>query len=120
MTTVGVEERVWRHTRFGDKGDKYVTVIIDLTPARTKTEHVEVEATWGIYQRMIAAYREPDKKLGKQMMQAVIDTITTGVPTALVEIRSPTGGQLIWSPTRTPLGNQPGSRMGGRFTSFVV
>lgn len=44
---------------------------------------------------MIAAYREPDKKLGKQMMQAVIDTITTGVPTALVEIRSPTGGQLI-------------------------
>jgi transposase len=24
-------------------------------------EHVEVEATWGIYQRMIAAYREPDR-----------------------------------------------------------
>ena len=23
-------------------------------------EHVQVEATWGIYQRMIAAYREPD------------------------------------------------------------
>jgi hypothetical protein len=23
-------------------------------------EHVEVEATWGIYQRMIAAYRHPD------------------------------------------------------------
>ena len=23
--------------------------------------HVEVEATWGIYQRMIAAYREPDR-----------------------------------------------------------
>jgi transposase len=29
------------------------------------SEHVEVEATWGIYQRMIAAYREPDKKHGK-------------------------------------------------------
>ena len=25
-------------------------------------EHVEVEATWGIYQRMIAAYREPDRE----------------------------------------------------------
>ena len=25
-------------------------------------EHVEVEATWGIYQRMVAAYREPDRK----------------------------------------------------------
>ena len=206
VTTLGVDEHVWRHTRFGDK---YVAVIIDLTPAREKTgparlldmvqgrskavfkqwladrpeewgngievvamdgftgfktaaaeelpdavlvmdpfhvvrlagdaldvcrrrvqqnlfgrrgmkgdplyqarrtlhtgdklltdrqrirlealftaeERVEVEATWGIYQRMIAAYREPDKKLGKQMMQAVIDAVTTSVPAALVEIR---------------------------------
>ena len=206
VTTLGVDEHVWRHTRFGDK---YVTVIIDLTPARNKTgparlldmvegrskavfkqwlaarptqwskrivvvamdgfsgfktaaaeelpdavpvmdpfhvvrlagdaldvcrrrvqqdlfgrrgmkgdllyqtrrtlhtgdelltdrqrtrlealfaadEHVEVEATWGIYQRMISAYREPDKKLGKQKMKAVIDAVSTGVPTALVELR---------------------------------
>jgi hypothetical protein len=34
VTTIGVDEHVWRHTRFGDK---YVTVIIDLTPARNKT-----------------------------------------------------------------------------------
>ena len=34
VTTLGVDEHVWRHTRFGDK---YVTVIIDLTPAREKT-----------------------------------------------------------------------------------
>ncbi|MCK3771291.1 ISL3 family transposase [Microbacterium aerolatum] len=206
VTTIGVDEHVWRHTRFGDK---YVTVIIDLTPNRNKTgpaklldmvegrskavfkqwlaarpkqwrdrievvamdgftgfktaaaeelpdaisvmdpfhvvglagdaldvcrrrvqqdllgrrgmkgdplyqarrtlhtgdklltdrqrirlealfaaeEHVEVEATWGIYQRMIAAYREPDKTTGKQMMQDLIDAVTSGVPTALVEIR---------------------------------
>ncbi|THJ64003.1 ISL3 family transposase, partial [Arthrobacter echini] len=50
-------------------------------------EHLEVEATWGIYQRIVAAYRHPDKKKGKEMMQAVIDAVTTGVPTALVEIR---------------------------------
>lgn len=50
-------------------------------------EHVEVEATWGIYQRMIIAYREPDKKLGKKLMQAVIDSVTAGVPGALVEVR---------------------------------
>ncbi|WP_345187475.1 ISL3 family transposase, partial [Microbacterium panaciterrae] len=49
-------------------------------------EHVEVEATWGIYQRLIVAYREPDKKLGKQLMQAVIDSVTAGVPAALVEV----------------------------------
>lgn len=34
VTAIGVDEHVWRHTRFGDK---YVTVIIDLTPAREKT-----------------------------------------------------------------------------------
>ncbi|MBU5181892.1 ISL3 family transposase, partial [Cutibacterium acnes] len=195
VTTIGVDEHVWRHTR---KGDKYVTVIIDLTPNRNKTgparlldmvegrskavfkdwlagrpkewskqievvamdgftgfktaaavpvmdpfhvvrlagdgldrcrqrvqqatlghrgragdplykarrtlhtggglltdkqrdrltalfaaeQHVEVEAAWGIYQRVIAAYREPDKDKGKQMMQAVIDAVTTGVPAA--------------------------------------
>jgi hypothetical protein len=26
-------------------------------------EHVEVEATWGIYQRMITAYRDPTANL---------------------------------------------------------
>lgn len=34
VTTIGVDEHVWRHTRLGDK---YVTVIIDLAPAREKT-----------------------------------------------------------------------------------
>ena len=33
-------------------------------------EHAEVEATWGIYQRMIAAYRDPDRKTGRTMMAA--------------------------------------------------
>ena len=206
VAVIGVDEHVWRHTRFGDK---YVTVIIDLTPARDKTgparlldmvegrskaafkqwltdrppawrekievvamdgftgfktaaaeelpdavpvmdpfhvvrlagdavdrcrqrvqhdtlghrgrsgdplygarrtlhtgddlltdkqrarlralfaveEHVEVEATWGIYQRVIAAYREPDKTKGKAMMRAVIDSVATGVPAALKELR---------------------------------
>ncbi|MBN9176439.1 MAG: ISL3 family transposase [Microbacterium sp.] len=206
VTTIGVDEHVWRHTRLGDK---YVTVIIDLTPARNKTgparlldmvegrskavfkqwlaarpkewakaievvamdgfagfktaaaeelphavpvmdlfhvvrlagdaldvcrrrvqqdttghrglkgdplykarrtlhtgaslltdrqrtrldavfaseEHVEVEATWGIYQRIVAGYREPGKQKGKTMMRAVIDAITGGVPAALVEVR---------------------------------
>jgi transposase len=50
-------------------------------------EHVEVEATSGIYQRIVAAYREPNKKRGKQMMQAVINADTSGVPTALTEVR---------------------------------
>ena len=38
--------------------DKQAQRLTDLFAA---DEHVEVEATWGIYQRMIAAYREPDR-----------------------------------------------------------
>jgi len=34
VTVIGVDEHVWRHTRLGDK---YVTVIIDLTPIRDGT-----------------------------------------------------------------------------------
>ena len=34
VRVIGVDEHVWRHTR---RGDKYVTVIIDLTPTRNKT-----------------------------------------------------------------------------------
>ena len=34
VKVVGVDEHAWRHTR---RGDKYVTVIIDLTPVRDGT-----------------------------------------------------------------------------------
>jgi transposase len=50
-------------------------------------EHVEVEATWGIYQRIVAAYREPDKNKAKEMMRAAIDSVSNGVPTMLTEVR---------------------------------
>ena len=48
--------------------------------------HVQVEATWGIYQRIIAAYRDPDRQAGKAEMRAVIDAISRGVPAALSEL----------------------------------
>jgi len=49
-------------------------------------EHVEVEATWGIYQRMIGAYREPDRAKGRQLMAALIESVSHGVPAALSEV----------------------------------
>ncbi|SPD85953.1 transposase [Micropruina glycogenica] len=49
-------------------------------------EHVEVEATWGIYQRMIGAYREPDRARGRQLMHGVIESLSSGVPAALTEL----------------------------------
>src|SRR5215217_7870658 len=48
--------------------------------------HVEVEATWGIYQRMIAAYRQPDRATGRKLMQQVIQTVSHGVPGPLKEV----------------------------------
>ncbi|MBG6185113.1 transposase, partial [Arthrobacter sp. CAN_A214] len=50
--------------------------------------HVEVEASWGIYQRMVAAYREPDRPKGRELMQEVIKSVSTGVPNALTELRT--------------------------------
>ena len=57
-----------------------------LTALFKVDEHVEVEATWGIYQRMIAAYREPDRKQGRTLMEQLIASLSSGVPTTLTEI----------------------------------
>jgi len=144
---IGVDEHVWRHTRRGD--NKFVTVIIDLTPVRcgsgrarlagdaldrcrqriqdthghrgrtndplyrarrtlhtgadllttkqkdrltalfTADEHVQVEATWGIYQRMITAYREPDRTRGRTLMTKLIESVRDGVPRTLTELVTP-------------------------------
>jgi transposase len=207
VTCVGVDEHVWRHTRHGDQ---YVTVIIDLTPTRTKTgtsrllavvegrskqafkswleaqtdsfrdqveivamdgftgyksaaveaidsvitvmdpfhvvalvgdkldhcrqrvqqdtlghrgrsgdplygirrvartraallttkqqhrlakvladqRHVAFEVTWSVYQEVIDAYQAPDPVEGKKIMTQLIDSLKTGVPTGLDELRS--------------------------------
>ena len=57
-----------------------------LTALFNDDAHVEVEATWGIYQRMIAAYRHQDRRRGRELMASLIESVSTGVPTALVEI----------------------------------
>jgi hypothetical protein len=49
-------------------------------------EHVEVQATWGIYQRMIGAYRESDPKRGRDLMAKLIDSVSRGVPAPLIEV----------------------------------
>jgi transposase len=53
-------------------------------------EHVEVEATWGIYQRMLHAYREPDREL----MSKLIESVSNGVPRPLDGDRHPLGRAL--------------------------
>ncbi len=45
-----------------------------------------MEATWGIYQKIVAAYRDPDPKAGRAQLAHVIEVISRGVPAALAEI----------------------------------
>jgi transposase len=49
-------------------------------------EHVQVEATWGVYQQMISAYREPDRTKGRELMTKLIKTVSQGVPSTLSEV----------------------------------
>ncbi len=50
--------------------------------------HVEVEATWDIYQRMIAAYRHEDRRRGRELMTNLIGSLSSGIPKALVELKT--------------------------------
>ena len=48
-------------------------------------EHLAVKVAWLIYQRIIAAYSQPDRRRGKTTMTKFIDPLRHGVPTALEE-----------------------------------
>ncbi|SDZ00277.1 Transposase [Modestobacter sp. DSM 44400] len=58
-----------------------------LTALFTGDDHVQVQATWSIYQKMINAYRDPDRSRGKATMTTLIAALRSGVPAALVELR---------------------------------
>ena len=54
----------------------------------TSDDHVEVEATWSIYQKIIAAYRDPSRTEGKKQLQEVITSLRRAVPKQLTELIS--------------------------------
>ncbi|QMS56372.1 hypothetical protein CIB50_0002422 [Kocuria varians] len=71
------------HTGAGLLTDKQITRLNDLF---ADDAHVEVEATWGIYQRMIAAYRHEDRRQGRELMVRIIESLSAGVPKVLTEV----------------------------------
>ncbi|WP_126412662.1 ISL3 family transposase [Acidipropionibacterium jensenii] len=73
------------HTGAGLLTDTQQTRLQDLS---ADDDHAAVEATWGVYQRMVTAYREPDRGLGKFVMGRLIDSLASGVPAVLVELRT--------------------------------
>jgi len=53
----------------------------------TDERHIQVEVTWGVYQQMVAAYREPNRLKGRRLMRQVIAAISHGVPKELGELK---------------------------------
>jgi len=48
--------------------------------------HLQVQAAWGIYQRIVAAYRQPDRAAGKAELTNIIAALSNGVPKPLTEL----------------------------------
>ena len=57
-----------------------------LTTVFADDNHLAVQVTWSVYQRIIAAYSHPDRRRGKTMLSAIIDTLRRGVPAVLEEL----------------------------------
>lgn len=50
-------------------------------------DHAEVEATWGVYQTMIDAYRHGNREAGRAALEKLIASLRIGVPDVLIELR---------------------------------
>jgi transposase len=57
-----------------------------LTAVFADDAHVEVEATWLFYQRIVAAYRDPDRVAAKTSLTQIINELRAGVPKMLTEL----------------------------------
>jgi transposase len=65
---------------------------------------------------MIAAYREPDRERGRELMRHLIDSISRGVPAALTEVI--TLGRTLTKRAADILAyfDRPGTSLRARFT----
>jgi transposase len=57
-------------------------------------EHLAVKVAWLIYQKIIAAYADPNRRRGKKAMSRLIESIRRGVPAGLQEIAQL--GRTLW------------------------
>ena len=83
VTTVGVDEHLWWHTR---NGDNYLTVIIDLTPTRTRTGPSRLLAVLeGRSKQAFKSWLEAQTKAFRDRVEIVAMDGFTGYKTAAVE-----------------------------------
>ena len=65
-----------------------------LTSVLDAEEHIAVKVAYVIYQKIIAAYADPNRRRGKQAMAALMGSIRRGVPAGLDEIAQL--GRTLW------------------------
>jgi transposase len=83
VEVIGVDEHVWRHTR---KGDKYVTVIIDLTPVRDGVGPARlVDMVEGRSKKAFKTWLEAQTQAFRDKVQVVAMDGFTGFKTAAAE-----------------------------------
>ena len=83
VRVLGVDEHVWRHTR---KGDKYVTVIIDLTPVRDGTGPARLlDMVQGRSKQAVKAWLSDRPKAWRDAVEVVAMDGFTGLETATTE-----------------------------------
>lgn len=89
----------WRATA-AVAGTRSIRLDVPCTPARTcsptptgrlmvlftSDAHVQVEATWDVYQRLVAAYREPTAPEAVRQCRTSSSSLTDGMPAALAEV----------------------------------
>src|SRR5699024_621425 len=59
---------------------RLVTVFANL-------DHAPVETTYDIYEQIVAAYRNPNRKHAKKRLRKLIDCISHGIPNTLTELQ---------------------------------
>jgi len=83
VTVLGVDEHVWRHTK---TGDKYVTVIVDLTPVKNGTGPSRLlDMIPGRSKAVFKAWIAQRDEAWKQRIEVVAMDGFTGFKTAAVE-----------------------------------
>ena len=65
-----------------------------LTGVFADDAHLSVVITWSVYQRVIAAYADTNRRRGEQAMARLINSIRRGVPAGLEEIAQL--GRTLW------------------------
>ena len=83
VQVIGVDEHVWRHTR---KGDKYVMVVIDLTPVRDGTGPSRLlDMVEGRSKAVFATWLDQRDQGWRDTVEVVAMDGFTGFKTAAVE-----------------------------------